>query len=519
VPRAPTLVPRIVGDLGRGMTTTPSFAVVVPTIGRRPALARLLESLERAAGPRPAAVVVVDDRPSAAPSLTVPDRVAGASVTLLRSGGRGPAAARNRGARDLDVDWLVFLDDDVVVESDWRTRLVEDLLAADAVGAVASQGELHVPLPKDRRPTDWERDVAGLQRAAFITADMGYRRHAFVACGGFDEGFRHAYREDADLALRLIDRGGTVSRGVRRSRHPVGDAGFWVSVRRQRNNAADARMLAKHGRVWRRSSHAPRGRLPWHALTVGAALGAVLGAITRRRFLTALGVGGWAGLTASFAAARIAPGPRTPGEIARMALTSVVIPPAAVFHRLRGEWTARRPANGVDVVLFDRDGTLVDDVPANGDPEQVRLMPGARDAVGRLRAAGLRVGVVSNQHAVAQGRIGRGDVEAVNRRIDALVGPLDGWWYCPHDDGDRCGCRKPAPGLVLAAARAFGHPPSRCLVIGDTEADLRAAERAGARGVLVPNARTRRAEVRDAPVVAAGLHDAVDHVLDLVATR
>ena len=63
-----------------------------------------------------------------------------------------------------------------------------------------------VPLPTDRRPTDWERNTAGLAGASWITADMAYRRTALEAVNGFDERFPRAYREDADLALRSADR-------------------------------------------------------------------------------------------------------------------------------------------------------------------------------------------------------------------------------------------------------------------------------------------------------------------------
>jgi D-glycero-D-manno-heptose 1,7-bisphosphate phosphatase len=84
---------------------------------------------------------------------------------------------------------------------------------------------------------------------------------------------------------------------------------------------------------------------------------------------------------------------------------------------------------------------------------------------------------------------------------------------CPHGPGDGCECRKPAPGMVLRAARALGVRPQECVVIGDTAADVAAARAAGARGVLVPNAVTRPEEVRRAPEVAPDLATAVDHLL------
>ncbi|MFH7600418.1 HAD-IIIA family hydrolase [Streptomyces racemochromogenes] len=149
-------------------------------------------------------------------------------------------------------------------------------------------------------------------------------------------------------------------------------------------------------------------------------------------------------------------------------------------------------------VLFDRDGTLVVDVPYNGDPERVEAMPTARRALRLLRASGVAAGVVSNQSGVGRGLLTRRQVEAVADRVDTLLGPFALWAVCPHRPEDGCGCRKPAPGLVLAACAALGASPLHTVVIGDIGADLSAARSAGATGVLVPTAVTRPEEVRDA---------------------
>jgi histidinol-phosphate phosphatase family protein len=163
----------------------------------------------------------------------------------------------------------------------------------------------------------------------------------------------------------------------------------------------------------------------------------------------------------------------------------------------------------IDAVLFDRDGTLVIDVPYNGDPAAVRPVSGARRAVDRVRRAGLAVGIVTNQSGLARGRLGERDLARVHARVAELLGPFAAIEHCPHAPEAGCGCRKPRPGLVLAAAARLGVDPRRCLVVGDTAADLGAADAAGAVGVLVPNERTRREEVAAAPRVAADLTEAV----------
>jgi HAD superfamily hydrolase (TIGR01662 family) len=169
--------------------------------------------------------------------------------------------------------------------------------------------------------------------------------------------------------------------------------------------------------------------------------------------------------------------------------------------------------NPYQAVLFDRDGTLVEDVPYNGDPRRVRPMPGAAEALAMLRERGIAVGVVSNQSGIARGLVTRAQVDAVNARVEALLGPIDVWEICPHGPEDGCRCRKPAPGLVEAAAARLGVPAGRCVVIGDIGADVQAALRAGARSVLVPTAVTRFDEIESAPAVAPDLTAAVRLVI------
>jgi histidinol-phosphate phosphatase family protein len=165
-------------------------------------------------------------------------------------------------------------------------------------------------------------------------------------------------------------------------------------------------------------------------------------------------------------------------------------------------------------VLFDRDGTLVVDVPYNGDPSRVLPMPGALEAVAAVREAGLPVGVVSNQSGIARGIVTRAQVDAVNARVDELFGGFDVWQICPHGPEDGCDCRKPAPGMVLRAAEALGVDPARAVVIGDIGADVGAAHAAGATAVLVPTPVTREEEVRAAPVTAPDLGAAVRLALE-----
>ncbi|HZA12024.1 HAD-IIIA family hydrolase [Mycobacterium sp.] len=490
------------------------FAVVIPTIGRA-SLGRLLTALDTGAGPPPAAVIVVDDRPVPAP-LELPPM--GLPVKVVRSGGRGPAAARNTGWRSTSAEWICFIDDDVVPDVDWRAKVAADLDAADS-SVAGVQARIVVPQPCGRRPTDDERRTLGLATAQWITADMAYRRSALVACGGFDERFPRAYREDADIGLRITRSGGRIVKGARRSTHPVPARrpSPITSVRAQVGNRDDALMRRKHGRCWREHAGAGAGRMRLHALTTAAAVVAAAAAVIGWWRVAAAALLSWLGLTADFAARRIAPGPRTRTEITAMAVSSALIPSVAVAQRLCGTWLFRRAvAEPPLAVLFDRDDTLIADGPFLNDPDGVVPIAGAVAALKALRAHGLLVGVVTNQSGVARGLITPEQLTAVNARVDELLGPFDDWQICVHDVGDGCRCRKPAPGMVIAAADALGVDPGRCVVIGDTGGDVGAATAAGARAILIPTRRTRREEIADARAtgkLAGSLDEAVSLVL------
>jgi HAD superfamily hydrolase (TIGR01662 family) len=491
-----------------------SYAVVIPTIGR-PGLSQLVANVD--GNPAPSCIVVADDRRAAAAELDLP--ATAAPLIVVRTHGRGPAAARNAGWRAAEADWIAFLDDDVAIPADWCRRLAKDLVGLpDKVAA--SQAWIFVPGPEGRLPTDAERGTTNLTGALWITADMAYRRSALLASGGFDERFPRAFREDADLALRTVRLGYAIVWGERVTTHPLASSAGWrSSLRAQAGNADNALLRAKYGRRWRSLIGTSPGRTGRHLLTTASATAALAALAAGRvapsrarwaRYAATAGVV-WAGLAAEFAAGRILSGPKTAREISTVLVTSALIPPLAVAHRLRGElhvrFAGRRdsrvPSGNPRAVLFDRDGTLIEDVPYLADPQRVRPMRGARRTLNRLRRRGVAVGVVSNQSGLARGLINPDELAQVNARVESLLGPFDTWQVCPHAPDARCSCRKPEPGLVMAAARELGVAPHECLMIGDIGSDVEAALAAGARAVLVPTRHTRVGEIDHAQRVAA----------------
>jgi histidinol-phosphate phosphatase family protein len=149
-------------------------------------------------------------------------------------------------------------------------------------------------------------------------------------------------------------------------------------------------------------------------------------------------------------------------------------------------------------VFLDKDGTLIDNVPYNVDPDRVTLARGAGGALRTLKAHGYLLIVVSNQPGVALGRFPLRALERVERRVQELLAPsgvcVDAFYYCPHLPqaanvryAVRCLCRKPQPGLLRRAALDWRVDLERSWLVGDILDDVEAGNRAGCRSVLIHN--------------------------------
>jgi len=148
-------------------------------------------------------------------------------------------------------------------------------------------------------------------------------------------------------------------------------------------------------------------------------------------------------------------------------------------------------------VFLDRDGTLVDELGFLRRAQDVRLVPGAAAGVRLFNQAGWLTVVVTNQSGIARGLLDEGDLARVHARLSELLARedarLDALLHCPHHPEEgvpplrtACACRKPAPGLLLEAARRFALELGACWIVGDSLRDLEAGARAGlAGGVLV----------------------------------
>lgn len=170
------------------------------------------------------------------------------------------------------------------------------------------------------------------------------------------------------------------------------------------------------------------------------------------------------------------------------ASTSAVIARiGAILSHAAPEKSAAPAPRGL--VLLDRDGTLIRDVPFLDDPAQVELMPGVGEALAELQAAGFALAIVTNQQGVGLGYFDTRRMIAVNQQLFRALGPygvrIAKVYYCPHTAADECGCRKPKGGMVERAARDFGVAPARVFLVGDAATDAAAGRNAGCRTVLV----------------------------------
>ncbi len=182
-----------------------------------------------------------------------------------------------------------------------------------------------------------------------------------------------------------------------------------------------------------------------------------------------------------------------------------------------------------DAAIFvDRDGTLLDAVPYNADPDRIHVATRVRDGLRRLHGRGFRVIVVTNQPGLAHGTSSDLDLRIVEQRLRDLLRihgvPLTGFYYCPHDPEGRvgrygvsCTCRKPRPGLFQRAARDHAISLSRSWCIGDTLDHVEAGHNAGARSILIDNgneiAWTLSAS-RIPDYLAHDFRDAARHIID-----
>jgi D-glycero-D-manno-heptose 1,7-bisphosphate phosphatase len=180
--------------------------------------------------------------------------------------------------------------------------------------------------------------------------------------------------------------------------------------------------------------------------------------------------------------------------------------------------------NNKRAVFLDRDGVLNknrEDYVKTWD--EVEFLPGVFHALRKLAESDFLVFVLTNQSAVGRGLLSIVDLESIHMRmkttIESQAGRIDGFYYCPHRPDENCSCRKPAPGLLLAAAVEHDLILEESYFVGDARSDMEAALNAGCQPVLVLSGRgaaqlpTIKGHLRSACKIASDLPEAVHWIL------
>lgn len=168
-------------------------------------------------------------------------------------------------------------------------------------------------------------------------------------------------------------------------------------------------------------------------------------------------------------------------------------------------------------LFVDRDGTVIEDVGYPSDPTDVRLLPGAAQALARIRSNGVPIIMITNQSGIGRGLIERSEFDAVQTEVvtrlrEAGAAP-DAVYVCPHAPDAGCECRKPAAGLFERAAREHGIDLSRALYVGDRLRDVAAGVARGGLAVVVATGAPVPDELPDGVVRAHDLSDAIERAL------
>ena len=182
-----------------------------------------------------------------------------------------------------------------------------------------------------------------------------------------------------------------------------------------------------------------------------------------------------------------------------------------------------RSSRGAPAVFLDRDGVLNRAIVRDGKPypprtlDELEILPGVREACATLRRHGLRLIAVTNQPDIGRGHQSRDAVDEINLAVRRDL-QLDDVRVCPHDDADQCSCRKPAPGLLVDAAREWGIDLATSVMVGDRWRDVESGKRAGCRTVFIDHGYAeRRPDTPDLTV--ASLPEAVSWILGAVQSQ
>lgn len=310
-------------------------SVIIPTYRRPQLLHKCLEALLQQQFDRSTyEIIVVSDGPDDETKKEV-ERFAGYDKPLVRyialPQKKGPAAARNLGWQSANGYVIAFTDDDCLPQKTWLQNMVNNCAPGQEI---ALTGKVVVPL-NNERPTDYELNTANLQTAEFITANCACSKTALEKTGGFDEQFSMAWREDSDLHFRLLSNGIPIKRvGNAVVVHPVRSAQWGVSIKEQKKTMYDALLFKKHPKLFEKRIRAISPYL-YYAI-IAAFMLMLAGVAIQQQNLVITGGVAWLSFTVLFVYKRLSTSNLSPGHIAEMVVTSLIIPFLSVYWQWYG---------------------------------------------------------------------------------------------------------------------------------------------------------------------------------------
>jgi glycosyltransferase involved in cell wall biosynthesis len=314
------------------------ISVVIPTHQRPLLLLRCLEGLLRQDFPKEDfEIIIVSDGhdPSTSHSLAaLPDKIFPRIRYYSLPVKGGPAAARNMGWMLAQSELIAFTDDDCIPNAGWLNAIWSSY-EERGKEEIAFSGKTIVPI--QTIPTDYERNMARLAAAEFITANCASTKKALHRVGGFDERFKMAWREDSDLQFKFIMQAIPIVKVENAVvTHPVRKASWGVCIKEERKGMFNALLYKKYPKLYKEKI---QPNPPWHYYTIAFFLLLFLaGLLTSNASFTVAGLVGWLLMTAWFTWKRLNSTSRSWHHVSEMIFTSALIPLISLFWKFYGSW-------------------------------------------------------------------------------------------------------------------------------------------------------------------------------------
>lgn len=318
------------------------ISVVVPTYKRPKLLLRCIDALlaQRFESSAYEIIIVSDGFDEETAHAIAQLKKHGPNVRLLSLPTKGgPAAARNLGWRSSRSKLVAFTDDDCIPDANWLGNFWTAFLRTPGTKS-AFTGRTIVPVSSC--PTDYERNIAHLADAEFITANCACTRAALSQVNGFDEEFTMAWREDSELQFKFLEHsvpivkvpGAVVT-------HPVRKAPWGISIKDEKKGIFNALLFKKYPELYKKRI---QPTAPWHYYAIVLSmLCFFVGIFLSNSSLMIGAFAVWASLTVWFTIKRLRKTAHTASHVSEMVVTSVVIPFLSLFYRIYGAIKFRSP--------------------------------------------------------------------------------------------------------------------------------------------------------------------------------